>query len=278
MYRIDRRHRWLVQDQLRQAFPTWTPERIQTVAQQCYQNIGRSGAEFIKLGWMSRQAILDLVTVEGEEHVRAAARKGRGIIFLTAHLGNWELLAIVYALLGYTLFPVVRPLDNPLVNWLVVTIRSRHGSQIVSKKSESAARDVIAALRAGNAIGILLDQHRGPPDGIFVNFFGRPACTSKGLALIERRTGAPVLPAFIVRERDGRHVVHVKPPVEMVRSRDLDHDVYMNTARCTAAIEECIRAYPEQWLWQHRRWKTQPTPDDRVAEASPLFETGAMRP
>jgi KDO2-lipid IV(A) lauroyltransferase len=257
-YGIDRRHRLLVQGQLHAAFPSWPIARIRRSARQCYANFGRSAVEFARLGRSSPREILDSVSVEGEDHLRAARDQGRGVIFLTAHLGNWELMAIVCTLLGYRLFPVVRPLDNPWLNRLIDRIRSRYGSAMISKKTETAGRDVIHALRRGDCVGILLDQNMASYDGVFVEFFGRPACTSNGLAVIARRTDAPVIPAFIVREADGRHRIIIERPVELVKSRDIERDVLVNTGRCTAVIERMVRAYPEQWLWMHRRWKTQP--------------------
>lgn len=282
VYGIDRRHRLLVQEQLHSAFPSWPIVRIRRSARQCYANFGRSAVEFARLGRSNRREILDSVTVEGEDHLRAAREQGRGVIFLTAHLGNWELMAVVCTLLGYRLFPVVRPLDNPWLNRLIDRIRSRYGSAMISKKTETASRDVIHALRRGDCVGILLDQNMASYDGVFVEFFGRPACTSNGLAVIARRTDAPVIPAFIVREADGRHRIIIERPVELVKSRDIEHDVLVNTSRCTAVIEGIVRAYPEQWLWMHRRWKTQPAsqrPTDTSGaspggEQSPVLQAG----
>jgi KDO2-lipid IV(A) lauroyltransferase len=270
-YGLDRRHRQLVQQQLRMAFPNWSEPKIRQTARQCYANLGRSAAEFARLGYADRRTILGRVTVEGLDHVDRARQPGRGVLFLTAHLGNWELLAVVYTLLGYRLLPIARPLDNPWLNRLINRIRSRHGSEVISKKAASAPRDVIQALRRGDDVGILLDQNMAPYDGIFVDFFGRPACTSKGLALIARRTGAPVVPAFIVRERDGRHRIFFERPVELVRSQDLEQDLLTNTARCTAVIERAVRAYPDQWLWMHRRWKTQPAAVEPVSLPQPVL-------
>jgi KDO2-lipid IV(A) lauroyltransferase len=277
VYRIDRRHRLLVQEQLHLAFPSWPIARIRRTARQCYVNFGQSAVEFARLGRSSRSEILNSVSVEGEDHLRAARDQGRGVIFLTAHLGNWELMAVVCTLLGYRLFPVVRPLDNPWLNRLIDRIRSRYGSAMISKKTETAGRDVIHALRRGDCVGILLDQNMASYDGVFVEFFGRPACTSNGLALIARRTGAPVIPAFIVREADGRHRIIIERPVELVKSRDIERDVLVNTGRCTSVIERMVRAYPEQWLWMHRRWKTQPAPQ-RPADTSGASPDGEQSP
>ncbi|MBI3620915.1 MAG: lysophospholipid acyltransferase family protein [Nitrospirae bacterium] len=270
LYGLDRRHRRLVQEQLRMAFPDWPASQVTRTARQCYLNFGRSAAEFARLGRADRDTILGWVTMEGREHLDRALAGGRGVLFVTAHLGNWELLAVVCNLLGYRLFPVARPLDNPWLNRLIDRIRSRHGSRIISKKADSAPRDLMRALRAGDCVGILLDQNMAPYDGVFVNFFGRPACTTKGLALIARRTGAPVLPAFIAREADGRHRVIVLPPVQLSRTNDVQRDIVTNTSRCTAVIEQMVRRYPDQWLWMHRRWKTQPPPvPPSVSSSSP---------
>jgi Kdo2-lipid IVA lauroyltransferase/acyltransferase len=258
IYLLDGRHRRLVRDQLHRAFPDWPDSEVGRVAGQCYEHFGRSAAEFARLGRADRETILGCVTVEGREHLDRALAGGRGVLFLTAHLGNWELMAVVCTLIGYRLFPVTRPLDNPWLNRLIDRIRSRHGSRVISKKDESAPRDLIQALRDGCCVGILLDQNMAPYDGVFVEFFGRPACTAKGLALIARRTGAPVVPAFIVREEDGRHRIMILPSVELSHGLDVKADVIANTARCTAVIEQMVRRYPAQWLWMHRRWKTQP--------------------
>jgi KDO2-lipid IV(A) lauroyltransferase len=285
LYWLDGRHRRLVQEQLRMAFPDWSASKIQLTAQQCYDNFGRSAAEFARLGRADRETILSWVTVEGREHLDRAVAGGRGVLFVTAHLGNWELMAVVCNLLGYRLYPVARPLDNPWLNRLVDRIRSRHGSVVISKKDDSAPRDLIQALRTGECVGILLDQNMAPYDGVFVEFFGRPACTAKGLALIARRTGSPVLPAFIARETDGRHRLIVLPPVELIHTGDVQRDVVTNTARCTAVIEQMVRRYPDQWLWMHRRWKTQPKPptalpitsDDASGRSSGDRETPALQ-
>ena len=273
IWALDGRHRRLVKEQLRMAFPDWPVEKIHHTSWQCYENFGRSVAEFARLGRADRATILGWVTVEGREHLDRALAQKRGVLFLTAHLGNWELMAVVCTLLGYRLFPLARPLDNPWLNRLVDGIRSRHGNRVISKKADSAPRDLVQALRDGNCVGILLDQNMATYDGVFVNFFGRPACTAKGLALIARRTGAPVVPAFIVREADGRHHIRILPPVEFSQGPDVHEDVITNTARCTAVIERMVRQYPDQWLWMHRRWKTRPPTDSSAGDQTPVLLT-----
>jgi len=270
---LDGRHRRIVQQQLGMAFPDWSTAQIRRTSWACYEHFGRSAAEFARLGRADRESILSGVTVEGREYLDRAVAEGRGVLFLTAHLGNWELMAVVCNLLGYRLYPVARPLDNPWLNRLIDRIRSRFGSTVISKKKESAPRDLVQALRDGSCVGILLDQNMASYDGVFVNFFGRPACTAKGLALIARRTGAPVVPAFIAREADGRHHIMILAPVEFSQGRDVKADVITNTARCTAIIERMVRRYPDQWLWMHRRWKTQPPAASTAGGAAPVLQT-----
>jgi KDO2-lipid IV(A) lauroyltransferase len=278
LYGLDRRHRRLVQEQLQTAFPDWPRAQVRQTARRCYANLGKSAAEFARLGRANRETILQWVTIEGMEHVERARQQGRGVLILTAHLGNWELLGVVYALTGHRLFPIARPLDNPWLNGLINRIRNRHGSEVVSKKAASAPRDIIHALRQGHTVGILLDQNMAPRDGVFVNFFGRSACTSTGLALIARRTGASVVPAFIVREARGRHRIIFQPPVELAHSRNVEEDVVINTARCTAVIERMVRAYPDQWLWMHRRWKSQPPTTQGRGDRNALLQATPSLP
>jgi KDO2-lipid IV(A) lauroyltransferase len=195
--------------------------------------------------------LLSQVEIRGEEHLEAAAAGGRGIVLLTAHLGNWELLAASHVLSRWPLSVMVRPLDSPLLDGLVERLRLRSGVEIITKRH--GLQDVLDALRRGRMVGVLLDQNASRREGVFVPFFGTPASTSRGLALIALRSGAPVLPTFIRRLPGGRHVVEVGPRIPA------DRDVVAYTAAFNRALEEAIRRAPEQWFWMHRRWKTRPT-------------------
>ena len=196
--------------------------------------------------------MLSRVHVEGVEHLRRAAAAGRGILVLTAHYGNWELLAAAHGLTGLPLSFVVRPLDDPILDDLAGRFRRRSGAELIVK--HRAVREVMQALRRGRMVGILLDQNATRGEGVFVPFFGVPASTSKGLALLALRTGAPVVPVFLRREPDGRHCMDVRPPLPAPP----DEDVLTYTAAFNAAIEAAIRRAPEQWLWMHARWRTRP--------------------
>jgi KDO2-lipid IV(A) lauroyltransferase len=196
--------------------------------------------------------MLRLVEVEGLEHLERAATPGRGVLLLTAHLGNWELLAAAHVLTGRPLSEVVRPLDQPVLDRLVARLRRRTGVEVIPK--QRGLRGILDALRRGRMVGILLDQNASRAEGVFVPFFGTPASTSRGMALAALRSGAPVLPVFIRRGPDGRHRVQIQPEV----LRPVNRDPTAFTAALTAAIEAEVRRVPEQWLWAHRRWRTRP--------------------
>lgn len=184
--------------------------------------------------------------------MKAAAALGRGILVLTAHYGNWELLAAAHGLVGLPLSFVVRPLDHPILDEMAARFRRRSGAELIVKRQ--AVREVLQALRRQRMVGILLDQNATRAEGVFVPFFGIAASTSKGLALIALRTGAPVVPVFLRREPGGRHCMEVGPAIPA--PADGDADAY--TAAFNQVIETAVRRAPEQWLWMHARWRTRP--------------------
>jgi KDO2-lipid IV(A) lauroyltransferase len=183
------------------------------------------------------------------------AAHGR-VLVLTAHLGNWEYLSAAARLTGYPLSVVVRPLDSPALDTLAAAMRRKTGAALIDKRG--ALRPVLEALRRGGMVGILLDQNTARRESVFVPFFGRTASTSRSLALLSLRTGAPVVPIFIRREGPGRHRVVIEPPLPRPSVNDPEQAVVELTARCTQVIEAAIRCAPEQWLWSHDRWRTRP--------------------
>jgi KDO2-lipid IV(A) lauroyltransferase len=196
--------------------------------------------------------LLSRVSIEGLSHFESADALGRGMLLLTAHYGNWELLAASHALARFPLSVVMRPLDSTAFESILERFRLRSGVELITKRR--ALTDIVDALRRRRMVGILLDQNASRREGVFVPFFGVPASTSKGMALIALRTGAPVLPVFIRRRPDGRHVVYAGAPVPVPS----DGDVVAFTRAFNEAIEAAIRRAPEQWFWLHRRWKTRP--------------------
>ncbi len=227
------------------------------VLRRLYRNLGWQVAEFCQMQRYTRQNTSGSIRYEGLEHFEHAEEKGRGVLIVTGHLGAWELSSFYHSLMGHPMSMVIRRLDNEQVDRFVNRIRCLHGNQVLHK--DDFARSLIAAMRAGRSVGILMDTNMTPPQGVFVPFFGVPACTASGLARVAARTGAAVLPGFLLwHEEERQYVLHFYPEIVLQRSEDTDADAVENTARCTAAIESVIRAYPEQWLWVHRRWKTRP--------------------
>lgn len=228
------------------------PEEIRRLGRRSFQHVGMNLVEACRYFLRPTDVMLSQVHVDGAEHLRSAAARGRGILVLTAHYGNWELLAAAHGLTGLPLSIVIRPLDHPILDELAARFRRRSGAELIVKRL--AVREVLQALRRGRMVGILLDQNATRAEGVFVPFFGIPASTSKGLAVLALRTGAPVVPVFLRRERDGRHCMDVRPPLEP----PYDGDVEAYTATFNLAIEAAIRRAPEQWLWMHARWRTRP--------------------
>jgi KDO2-lipid IV(A) lauroyltransferase len=197
------------------------------------------------------------VEYEGLENYRQASGRGKGVLFLTGHLGAWELSAFAHSLNGYPLSIVMRPLDNPYLDALAERYRTMHGNHTVSK--DDSVRPLLAAMHRGECVGILMDTNMTPPQGVFVEFFGIPACTASGLARIALRTDAAVVPAFTIWDGEKRkYVLRFERALELIRTGEEQADVVANTARFTSVIEEHVRRNPEQWLWVHRRWKTRP--------------------
>jgi KDO2-lipid IV(A) lauroyltransferase len=233
------------------------PAERRAIARATFQHLGVTVFECCRLFLGPPGAMLGRVRLDGVEHVKAALAEGRGALLLGAHFGNFELLAAAHALTGLPpVNIVVRPLDNPYLDALVARGRTRAQISLIAKRA--AFKDMTAALTRGECVGILLDQNDGH-HGVFVPFFGRPASTSRSLAVLALKTGAPVVPAFIHRRPGGEHQVTLGPAIPVVRTGQVDRDVELNTARFTEAIEHRVRAHPEQWFWVHRRWKSQPT-------------------
>lgn len=232
---------------------------LSRICRESFRHLGMTCVEACTFFFRPPSVLLSRVDVDGVDHLKAAASHGRGVLLLTAHYGNWELLAAGHALTGYPLSVVVRPLDSPLLNRLATRLREQGGVEIIPK--HRAMRGVLEALRRGWMVGILLDQNASRREGVFVPFFGVPASTSKSVALLALWSGAPVVPVFIHREAEGRHRVVIEPTVPPPATGVRERDVIAFTAAFTRMVESRIRQHPEQWLWMHRRWKTRPGPE-----------------
>jgi len=239
------------------AFPTMpATERIRILRLE-YRNLGWLLAEFCQMSTYTPAFASRFIRYEGLDHYLAARARGKGVLVLTGHLGAWELSSFYHSLAGYPMGMVIRRLDNPLVDRMVNRIRCLHGNRVLHK--DDFARGLIGAMRSGETVGILMDTNMTPPQGLFVPFFGIQACAASGLARVALKTGAAVLPGFLLwEESERRYVLHFYPEIALASTGDSEADAADNTARFTAVLEDAIRQYPSQWLWMHRRWKTRP--------------------
>jgi KDO2-lipid IV(A) lauroyltransferase len=248
--------RRIAERNLARAFPELSEHARRRLCRRSYQHLGMMVVELSALLMRPLEAVLARVVVDGADRLRAVMdAQGRALI-VTAHLGNWELLTAAHHIVGYPLTIVARPLDSRGLNALAARIRQKEGVDLVDKRN--AVRPVLRALAAGRLVGILLDQNATRHEGVFVPFFGHLASTSKSVAVLSLRTGAPVVPIFTWREERGRHRVSIGAPIEAPSGLGHMDAVIEMTRRCTQAIEEAIRKRPEQWLWMHARWRTRP--------------------
>jgi KDO2-lipid IV(A) lauroyltransferase len=239
------------------AFPEKTASEREEILRSVYRNLGYLLAEFCKMPGYTAEGASEFIRYEGLENFVRARERGKGVLVLTGHLGAWELSSFYHSLMGMPMGMVIRRLDNPLVDRFVNRIRCLHGNRVIHKND--FARGLIASMRAGETVGILMDTNMTPPQGVFVPFFGVAACTASGMARIAAKTGAAVVPGFLLwEESERRYVLHFGEELEVVHTGDAEKDALANTAGFTAAIERHVRRYPQQWLWMHRRWKTRP--------------------
>lgn len=256
-FRLARRQRLAGLHNLRMAFPELSDERRELILRGCFENLARLLVEFTHFPELNKGNISQFVIHDGLENYIAALQAGRGVIFMTAHFGAWELSSFAHAVYGYPLKFLVRPIDNKRVEQLISDYRTLSGNEPIGRKS--AAREVLKALRRNEAVGILFDQNTTRSEGVFAEFFGIPAATTPSIALFALRTGAAVVPGFLIWDEGlKKHRLRLDPPVELINTGDLSKDVLENTKRFNKILESYVRQYPDQWLWIHRRWKTRP--------------------
>ncbi|MFZ0743160.1 MAG: lysophospholipid acyltransferase family protein [Terracidiphilus sp.] len=222
-----------------------------------YRHLGWQLVEFCRMTRYTRQNTQDWIRTEGLEHYLALQARGKGVLVLTGHLGAWELSSFYHSLMGYPMGMVIRRLDNRPLDNFVNSIRCLHGNYVLHKGD--FARGLLTAMRAGETVGILMDTNMTPPQGVFTAFFGHQACTAAGLARVALKTGAAVLPGFMLWEQaEQKYVLHFGPEVVFEKTGDAEADILAATQVCNNVLEAWIRRYPDQWLWIHRRWKTRP--------------------
>ena len=239
------------------AMPELPLPECRRILRRLFRNLGWQLVEFCRMPRYTSENTRDWIRTEGLEHYLAAESRGKGVLILTGHLGAWELSSFYHSLMGHPMGMVIRRLDNKLLDQYVNHIRCLRGNRVLHK--DDFARGLLNAMHAGQAVGILMDTNMTPPQGVFVGFFGIEACTASGLARVALRTGAAVLPGFLVwEEKDHRYVLHFGPELSFSTTGDTESDILTATQQCNDVLEAWIRRYPDQWLWIHRRWKTRP--------------------
>jgi len=255
-YLVGSKNRLIVLDNLQHSFPEKDLKEIIKIAKGVYRHFAIVAAEFFSLPSIARENIHRWVELEGLKNYQSAIAKGKGVLFIAAHFGNWELMTIAVPLYLKPMQIVYRPIDSPVVDNMVEYVRTMQGNDLIPKGG--SGKRIMELLQENQIIGILSDQNVAAYEGVFVDFFGRPACTGVGLAVMAMRSGAPVVPAFMVRQKSGRYKLILKPVMEAVCTDNNEADLRVNTQRFTKAIEDIIREYPDQYFWFHQRWKTKP--------------------
>jgi Kdo2-lipid IVA lauroyltransferase/acyltransferase len=239
------------------AFPERSIAERKRILRGVFTSLGRQLAEVCQFPKYTPENVDKVVVYDGLENYERAYARRKGVLFLTAHFGAWELSAFAHSLHGHWLHIVMRPMDNLYLDRLIQGYRTMHGNKTVGK--DDFVRGLLAAMKCGETVGILMDTNMTPPQGVFVNFFGIPACTASGLARIALRTDAAVVPGFTIWDQGlGKYRLRFGPALELIRTGDLEADIIANTQLFTKVIEDYVRQYPDQWLWVHRRWKTRP--------------------
>lgn len=239
------------------AFPDMPPAQRRKIIFEVFVGFGRHLSEFCLLPRYTSENARQIATYDGFENYEAARAAGRGVLLLTGHFGGWEIGSFVHSIFGHPIKIVVRRLDNEKVDALVEHYRTLHGNETFAK--EDFARGLLAAMKAGETVGILMDTNMTPPQGVFVRFFGVLACTAVGMARVALRSGAAVVPAFTIWDKQlKKYRVRFDPALQLVSTSDDEADALANTAIFNRVIQDYATRYPEQWLWVHRRWKTRP--------------------
>ncbi|KUG21623.1 lipid a biosynthesis lauroyl acyltransferase [hydrocarbon metagenome] len=255
-YHVGTKNRLITLHNLMRSFPEKDLKEIIKIAKGVYRHFATVAAEFFDMPYVTKETIHKWAEVEGLENYKAAIAKGKGILSIVAHFGNWEILPFGVPIYARTINIVYRPLDNPVIDNMVEYVRTMMGNTLIPKGG--SGKRILELLKENQIVGLLSDQNVDLQEGVFVDFFGRPACTGKGLAVMAMRSGAPVIALFPARQKSGKYKAVITPAIEAVSTGDYQADILTNTQRFTKVIEDIVREYPEQWFWFHQRWKTKP--------------------
>ena len=262
-YYLVKKRREIALNNLQIAFGSdLTAAQYRQICKASFINVGKTCVEFLRFPKLNAENIWNQVTVEGRENLSTALEAGKGAIVFLAHFGNWELLSLVYgALIPDRAKAIAFPLKNDRLNTYLWRHREHLSLKLIPRNR--AVRETLRALRNNEAIGFFADQNAGP-EGVFVNFLGKPASAARGPAVLALKTGAPLIFSLSIRQPSDQHHVYISPAVHTEATGDFERDVERYTAQMLKQLETYIHKYPEQWLWLHNRWKTQPPEDSQV--------------
>jgi len=254
MYYLDIPHRRIVKRNLKFAYPEWADKEICRVSRRIFRNLGITIFEILQMAFFSKEDFLRNIRIKGEEHLIDAIKGGKGVIIISAHLGNWEAASLFSpCYLGYPVTVVVRKIESGIINSWILKLRTRVGNSVIEK--EGALPEMTQTLRHGKILALMIDQGTKISEGVELLFFGKKVTVTPAAAMLALRCKSPVLPVFCVREEDQKLTIIINPPVQLVRTKDLRNDLKTNTQSMTDVIEKAVRKYPDQWLWLHKRWK-----------------------
>jgi Kdo2-lipid IVA lauroyltransferase/acyltransferase len=266
-YALLPRSRKTAEVNLRIAFPEWNDSQRKKVIRGMLRNLGWMAAEFVRLPKYTKENIEEIVVLDGHENFLGGQRRGKGVLYLTGHIGAWELSSFAHALYGFPLHYMARRIDNPRIDALVNSYRCLPGNRPIFKNE--SARVMLKVLKEAGTVGILADQNTMPGEAVFVDFFGKQASTTTGIARVALHTDAAVVPGYAVWDDSlAKYRLRFEPPVELIRTGDMERDVVQNTQKFTKVIEDIIRKYPDQWVWVHGRWNTRPKGEPPVYDFS----------
>ena len=256
-YKLANRQRNSGLRNLAMTMPELNASECESILKACFDNLGRLLVEFSHFPDLNQSNISKYVVYEGFENFSEGVRRGKGVIFLTGHFGAWELSSFAHSLYGHPMKFVVREIDNPKVEQLISGYRCMGGN--IPVRRQNASRDILKALRNNETVGILMDQNTVREEGVFADFFGISAATTPAVATFALRTGAAVIPGFLIWDETlQKHRLHFDPPLDLIQTGDRTADILQNTRMFNKVLENYVRKNPDQWLWIHRRWKTRP--------------------
>ncbi len=254
------RHRRIAAESLMTAFgQEKTADEIKSITKKCFRNLGLAMIE-MSYYLVHPENVTQMVYMDGKEHLDNALKKGKGAIVVTAHFGNFPLMMFYCALRGYKINSIIRPARDEKMEEYLLEKRTAAGiNTIYEVPRQQCVSMSLEVLRKNEVLFVPLDQNSGSAGCVFVDFFGQEAATATGPVILSKRTGAPIILMFIVRQDNGMHRIIIEPETTLIDNPDNEQMLHANVHRITQIIEKYIRKYPHEWGWMHRRWKCRPT-------------------